>query len=139
VALIDKSEAVGILDFAANLANYRLDAGSDDGRSFALALEGIHMTQRVDDSRDKKSIREFLRGLGEVRSSVDLVLEGYVIARLVPPTEMTAEEKRQVLDEGLSVLQRVDLRTKGMPASVINDEVRKAVQEVRARNAKRRR
>lgn len=79
------------------------------------------------------------RGVGKVRDPVELVLNGSVVARIVPPTELSEAERQRVLDEGWAVVEKARARTKGIPASAIQKAVDQAVREVRARHGQRRR
>ena len=97
------------------------------------------MPQRIDLATTQKPVRDFIRSLGKVREPVELVLDGNLVARIIPPTELSDAEKQRILAEGWAVVEEARARTKGIPASVIQKAVDKAVREVRARHGQRRR
>lgn len=96
------------------------------------------MTQRIDVTTTKKPVRQFLQELGTLRSPVELVVEDTVVAKLIPPAELSEKEKQRILDKGWQAVQCARSRTRGIPASVIQKEVDEAVREVRARHANHR-
>ena len=97
------------------------------------------MGQRIDLATTQKPVRDFIRSLGKVREPVELVLDGNLVAKIIPPTELSEGEKQRILDEGWAVVEKARTRTKGIPASVIQEAVDQAVREVRARHGRRRR
>ena len=50
------------------------------------------MTQRLDLAAATKPVREFIRDLGLLREPIELLIEGTVVAKLIPPTELSEEE-----------------------------------------------
>jgi hypothetical protein len=105
----------------------------------ALANERVIMPQSIDLATTQQAVRDFIRGVGKVREPVELVLDGNVVARIVPPTELSEAEKQRILDKGWAAVKKARTRTEGIPASVIQKSVDKAVQKVRARDGQRRR
>ncbi len=95
------------------------------------------MRQRIDLATLGKPIRDFIRGLGKIRDTVELVLDGHLVAKIIPPTELSDAEKKRILDEGWAVVEKARARMKGIPASVIQEFVDKAVWEVRSRHGQR--
>jgi len=61
------------------------------------------------------------------------------VAKIIAPTYLLDADKQRILDEGWAVVEKARARTKGIPASLIQKEVDKAVKAVRARQAQRRR
>ena len=57
--------------------------------------------------------------------------------KVILPADLPDGEKQPILERGRNVVAQVRSRTKGIPASVIQQEVDKAVREVRARYAQR--
>ncbi len=92
---------------------------------------------RSDVGTSKQSVRQFFKRLGKVREPVEVMLDGALVAKIIAPTELSDAEKQRILDEGWAVVEKSRVRTKGIPASVIQKEVNKAVREVLARNAQR--
>ena len=97
------------------------------------------MPQRIDLDTKQEPVQEFIRGLGKVREPVELILDGNLVAKIIPPSEFSDAEKERILDEGWAVVEKARAHTKGIPASLIQKEVNKAVREVRARHGQRRR
>ena len=60
------------------------------------------MTQRIDVTTTKKPVRQFLQELGTLRSPVELVVEDTVVAKLIPPAELSEKEKQRILRQGLA-------------------------------------
>ncbi len=95
------------------------------------------MGQRIDLATTQKPVRDFIRRLGKVREPVELLLDGDLVARIIAPTELSDAEKQRIVDEGWAIVEKARARTKGIPASVIQETVDKGVQEVRARHGRR--
>lgn len=95
--------------------------------------------ERVDLAAAAKPVRDFIAHFGKRRRPVELVLNGAVVAKLVPPFELSEAEKQRILDEGWAVVEKARAHTRGIPARVIQQKVAKAVREVRARHDRRRR
>ncbi len=58
------------------------------------------MTQRIDLETVKKPVRDFINGLGQIRGSVELFLADKVVAKIVPPEELSEAEKESILQKG---------------------------------------
>jgi len=99
----------------------------------------VSMGQRIDLATTKKPVRDFIRSLGKVRQPVELLLDGNLVAKIIPPTELLDAEKHRILDEGWAVVEKARARTKGISAAVIQEAVDQGVREVRARHGQRRR
>ena len=81
----------------------------------------------------KRTIRELIRRLGAKQSTIDLTVEGKVVARLVPPGELSEEEKAEVLDKGWEFVERARTRNRGVPEREIMKTVKAAVNRVRSK------
>lgn len=92
------------------------------------------MCQRIDLATTEKAVRDFVTGLGDVREPVKLVLNGALVAKIIPATELSDAEKQRILREGMAVVDKARARTKDISASVIQKEVNEAVQECRVRH-----
>jgi hypothetical protein len=97
------------------------------------------MGQRIDLATARKPVRDFIRGLGKVREPVELLLDGNLVAKIIPPTELSDAEKQRIVEEGWGVVEKARARTKRIRASVVQEVVDQAVREVRARHGRRRR
>ncbi len=96
------------------------------------------MARRIDLSTTNEPVRKFIQQLGRFREPIELMLNGNVVARLIPPSELSDTERQRILQEGWEIVQRARKNTRGMPAAVIQHKVDKAVREVRARHGQRR-
>lgn len=94
---------------------------------------------RVDLGSGQQTVRDMIHGLGRVSDPVELVLDGVLVAKLIPPTELSEREKQRIMDEGWKVVEKARSRTKGTPASAIRKAVDAAVRKVRGQDAGRRR
>lgn len=79
------------------------------------------------------AVKEFLRTLPSDPEGVELELEGTVLYKLIAPQQLTEPEKRAIIDRGRELVRQARERNKGVPAKVIEREVRQAVDEVRRR------
>jgi hypothetical protein len=109
------------------------------GEGFREGEKGAAMGQQIDLATTQKPVRDFIRRLGKVREPVELLLNGNLVARIIAPTELSDAERQRIVEEGWAVVEKARGRTKGIPASVIQGAVDKAVREVRARHDRRRR
>jgi hypothetical protein len=87
---------------------------------------------RIDLGSGQQSVRDMLHDLGRLRSPVEIVIDGVLVAKLIPPAELSEREKRRILDEGWRVVEKVRARTKRLPASAIRKAVDAAVRDDRA-------
>ena len=89
--------------------------------------------QRVNLDSAIPAVQDFVRGLQLEPDGVELMLGGEVVCKVVGPQRLTEADRTVLLDRVTQQLQRAHERTKGIPARVIEREVREAVSEVRAR------
>ena len=87
---------------------------------------------RVDLGSGQQSVRDMLQGLGPLRAPVEIVIDGVLVAKLIPPSELSEREKRRILDEGWRVVEKARSRTKSLSATAIRKAVDAAVRDVRA-------
>lgn len=80
----------------------------------------------------KTELGELVRTKGRITKPIDLVLEGKVVGRLVPPGELSDAEKEQVLREGWELVQEARTRNSGVSEREIAKVVNAAVKRVRA-------
>jgi hypothetical protein len=78
-------------------------------------------------------VKQFVRSLPIKSEGVDLELDGRVICKVVPPHE---EIKNALIERGRELVRRARERNRGVPASVIEREVRDAVDEVRRQKSR---
>jgi hypothetical protein len=82
-------------------------------------------------------VKEFIQSLPLQSGGVELELEGRVICNVVPPgVELSEAEKAVVLQRGRELVHRARQRNWNVPEQVIEEEVARAVDEVRWRNAR---
>ena len=91
----------------------------------------MHM-KTVDVTEERQLVAEFLRNLGPVKQPIQLMLEGEVVARLVPPHEMSDFEKGRILQEGWEALRKARARNRGVSEREIGKAVAAAVRRVRS-------
>jgi hypothetical protein len=75
------------------------------------------------------SVKQFICSLPIDPAGVILELDGRVICKVVPPFEEA--EKQVLIERGRKLVRRVRERNRGVPAQVIEREVREEVEEVR--------
>lgn len=97
------------------------------------------MTQRIDLAVANKTIREFIRGLGKFREPIELVFHGAIVAKLIPPSELSDAEKERILQEGWQVVEKARANASLFSVGQIQKAVDQTVREVRGRNDQRRR
>lgn len=79
------------------------------------------------------AVKEFVRGLRVGVDGVELELDGQVLYKLIPPSQLSEAEKEALLEKGRELVRRARERNKGVPAKVLAREARQAVDEVRRR------
>jgi hypothetical protein len=89
------------------------------------------MMTRIKLDKADSAVKRFVRSLRVKAGEVELELNGRVVCRIIPPLEMTTEEKKTLAEDARKLIRRSQERNKGVPARVIEREVRKAVEEVR--------
>jgi hypothetical protein len=97
------------------------------------------MAQRIELATARKPVRDFIRRLGKVREPVELVLNGDLVAKIIPPTDLSDAEKQEIITSSWAVVERARARAKRLSASAIQHAVDNAVKEVRATHGRRRR
>jgi hypothetical protein len=81
-------------------------------------------------------VKEFIRSLPLQTGGVELELEGRVICNVVPPGSALSESEKAVLvQRGRELVSWSRQRNLDVPERVIEDEVSRAVDEVRLRRA----
>ena len=96
------------------------------------------MTQRIDLAVANKPVRKFFQDLGTFREPIELLIDGTVVAKLIPPSELSDEEKQRILREGWQIVEKARANAAGRSAATIQKEVDAAIQEVEARHDQRR-
>ncbi len=81
-------------------------------------------------------VKEFIRSLPLQAGGVQLELGGQVICSVLPPgSQLSEAEKSVLLQRGRELVRRSRQRNSGVPERVIEEEVARAVEEVRRRGA----
>ena len=92
--------------------------------------------QRVTIDGAGSGVKEFIRSLPLQAGGVELELEGRVICNVVPPSsELSEAEKAILLQRGRQLVRRSRQRNSGVPERVIEEDVARAVDEVRQQRA----
>jgi hypothetical protein len=82
-------------------------------------------------------VKEFIQSLPLQSGGVELELGGRVICNVVPPSvELSETEKAVLLQRGRELVGRSRQRNLNVPEQVVEEEVVRAVDEVRWRNAR---
>lgn len=76
-------------------------------------------------------VKEFLRSLPLSAEGTELELDGRVICKVIPARQFSDAEKEALIARGRELVRRAQERNNGVPAKVIEREVRDAVDEVR--------
>jgi hypothetical protein len=87
--------------------------------------------KKIDVTRNRQRVAEFVRCLGRITSPVEIMVDGNVVGRFLPPGELSETEK--VLRRGWQLVQEARIHTKGIPQKTIGKIVDAAVKKVRAR------
>jgi hypothetical protein len=80
-----------------------------------------------------RTVQQFVRSLPVDAEGVELELNGRVLCKVIPPLEFSDAEKAALMQEGRELMRRARERNKGVPARVIECEVRDAVKAVRSK------
>lgn len=78
-------------------------------------------------------VKEFIRSLPIGSEGVTLEMDGETVCDVLPPNALLGDEKEALFARGREMMRRAQERNKGVPAAVIEREVRDAVDEVRRR------
>jgi hypothetical protein len=90
--------------------------------------------KRVNLDAAPAGVKKYLRAIStEQNGALQLELDGRVICTLFPGLRLSADQKEAIVERGRAVLEKARGRGKGVPAKVIDREVRQAVKEVRRR------
>jgi len=77
------------------------------------------------------AVKKFLRSLSIDANGVEVELGGQVVCKIIPPAQLSDAEKAAHLADVRDLLRRSRERSKGVPASVIERDIRAAVKTVR--------
>lgn len=96
------------------------------------------MNQRIDLGTIKKRANDFIRDLSPIRFPIELMLDGKVVARLMPPSALSDEEKERLVDEARQLMEeaRANAKAQGFTDGDIGRAVDAAVKRVRSRSKK---
>lgn len=88
--------------------------------------------QQIDVTKSTQHVGDFLRRLGKIRHPLEIVLEGKVVARMVPPGELSEAEREEIVRQGWEVVQEARSRNRGRTEREIGNIVDAAVRQVRS-------
>jgi hypothetical protein len=80
-----------------------------------------------------RSVRDFFHKLPIDREGIEIEIDGKVRFKVIPPEQLSEEEKKSLIDDALRLMRRSQERNKEVPARVIEREIRDAINEVRGR------
>ncbi|MCI0456519.1 MAG: hypothetical protein L0Z62_06005 [Gemmataceae bacterium] len=89
-------------------------------------------TKTVDVSESEQKVSDFIRSLSPIRQPIQITLGGHVVARLVPPEELTEVEKAQILQAGWKLVERARACNQGVLERELARTVDAAVKRVRS-------
>ena len=92
--------------------------------------------KRVSLNNAQTVIKEFVRGLSINADGVQLELDGKIVCEVLPPQMIAAGERAALISRGRLLAEQARARNKGVPAHVIEREVREAVKKVRGSNGR---
>jgi hypothetical protein len=79
------------------------------------------------------SVKKFAKSLRVGPDGIDVVLNGDVLFKAIPPNRLTEAQKDELFDQAWRTVQEIRERNRDVPARVIARDVRKAVADVRRR------
>lgn len=77
------------------------------------------------------AVKKFLRSLAIDANGVEVTLDGNVVCKIVPPSQLTDVEKEARLSEVRRLLYEARNNSKRMPATEIEQRIRGALKTVR--------
>jgi hypothetical protein len=86
----------------------------------------------VDVTDNPQRMGEFLRQLSPLRQPVQLILKGKVIARLLPPDQISDSEKEEILQAGRLAVEKARARNRGLAEPEIGKIADAAVRRARS-------
>lgn len=89
--------------------------------------------QQIDVTKSRQRVSEFMRKLGRIQQPIDILLQGQVVGRLVPPGEFSAAEKAETLRKAWAFVERARAHNEGVPEREIAKVVDAATRRVRSR------
>lgn len=93
------------------------------------------VSDEVDLNRVDPKVREFLRSLSIGPQGLNLVLDGQIICKVVPPLRLSEEEKRSLIERRRELMRQARERTKNVPAREMKRKFDAAINEVRRKKA----
>ncbi|MEX2142677.1 MAG: hypothetical protein WD894_25710 [Pirellulales bacterium] len=88
---------------------------------------------RVSLDSASRSVREFFKKLPIDLDGVEIEAAGKVLCKVIPSHQLSDAEKQCLIDRARELMRRSQERNKGVPARVIEREIRDAIDEVRGR------
>jgi hypothetical protein len=87
--------------------------------------------KRINLDRAGRAVRNFVSKLPIEHDGVELELNGQVICKVVPVLQYSDAEKKALIEERRKLIRQAQQRNRGVPARVIAQEIRQAVEQVR--------
>jgi len=79
------------------------------------------------------AVKRFLRALSIDANGLEVELAGQVVCKIIPPQQLSEAEKAAHLADVRELLRRSRERSKGVPANVMERDIRAALKTVRGR------
>ena len=91
--------------------------------------------KRLNLDHDERSLKEFVRALPLQHEGIELELDGRIVCKIVPPLQFSEAEKKALVEERWQLIRQAQERNKGVPARIIEREIREAVEAVRCKRS----
>jgi hypothetical protein len=88
---------------------------------------------RVNLNNAAPAVTEFLSALAAAGEGVELELNGRVLCKILPPSDVSMHEMKALVDERWQLIHEAQRRTKGVSPQVLEREISDAVDKVRSR------
>lgn len=79
------------------------------------------------------AVKKFIRELPVEAGGIALEMDGEVVGTFSPPNQLSNDERDALIANAKNLMRQARARNKGVPARVIQQEIREAVEEVRRR------
>lgn len=89
--------------------------------------------KRIKLDKADEAVKKYFRSLRLGREGVEVVLDGAVLCKVIPAEQLTPAQAKALVEERWAMIREAQERNKGVPARVIEREVREAVETVRRR------
>ncbi len=86
---------------------------------------------RVDVDKAAPAVKKFIRSLAIDANGVEITLDGNVVCKIIPPSQLSDAEKAAQLAEVRLLLGEARDNSKRLPAAIIERNIRNAMKTIR--------